>query len=242
VDSSLSRQESTLSHPFEGGRMAAATTTPLIPFEAAPAAALTPNDVADDHSLLKIDQELDLLLEQIEDEIEESGEASKEAMDRLQLFCQAMNVKVDRIGRYLSVMETRAAHCKQEAARYAQRAKRAQSKIDRTKSMVLYYLESHDLKQLESDNFTLRRQKNSQDSVIVSNPDAIPPDLKRYERKVAGDIWMKVFLALPEELAAALQAAVSDAEPMNQAIKQCFASGRTIDGVVVKRLYHLRTT
>jgi hypothetical protein len=180
--------------------------------------------------------ELDLLLEQIEDEIEESGEASKEAMDRLELFCQAM---VDRIGRYLSVMEARAAHCRQEAARYAQRAKRAQNKIDRTKSMVLYYLESHDLKQVESDDFTLRRQKNSQDSVIVSNPDVIPPDLKRYELKGRGYLD-EVCLALPEELAAALEAAVSGAEPMNQAIKQCFASGRTIDGVVVKRLYHLR--
>jgi hypothetical protein len=52
---------------------------------------------------------------------------------------------------------------------------------------------------------------------------------------------MKVFLALPEELAAALQASVSGAEPINQAIKEYFASGRTIDGVVVKRLYHLRT-
>jgi hypothetical protein len=220
--------------------MAATTTTPLIPFEAAPAAP-TPKDIADDHSLLKIDEELDFLTEQIEDEIEESGEASKEAMDRLELFCQAMNVKVDRIGHYLAVMEVRAEHCRKEAARYAARAKRAQSKIDRTKAMVLYYLESHDLKQLESDNFTLRRQKNSQDTVIISNFDAIPPDLKRYELKVAGDIWMKVFLALPDELAAALQAAVSDAEPMNQVIKQCFASGRTIDGVVVKRLYHLRT-
>jgi hypothetical protein len=220
--------------------MAATTTTSLVPFEAAPAAP-APNDIADDHSLLKIDRELDFLMEQIEDQIEEGGQASKEAMDRLELFCQAMNVKVDRIGRYLSVMEIRAEHCRQEAARYAQRAKRAQNKIDRTKSTVLYYLESHDLKQVESDKFTLRRQKNSQDSVLVTNPDAIPPDLKRYELKVAGDIWMKVFLALPEELAAALQAAVSGAEPMNQAIKQCFASGRTIDGVVVRRLYHLRT-
>jgi hypothetical protein len=221
--------------------MVAATTTPLIPFEAAPAAAPTPNDIADDHSLLKIDQELDFLMEQIEDEIEESGEVSKEAMDRLELFCQAMNVKVDRVGRYLAVMEVRAEHCRKEAARYTARAKRAQSKIDRTKAMVLYYLESHDLKQLETEDTTLRRQKNSQDSVLVTNPDAIPPDLKRYELKVAGDIWMKVFLALPEELAAALQAAISGAEPMNQAIKQCFASGRNIDGVVVKRLYHLRT-
>jgi hypothetical protein len=220
--------------------MAATTTTPLIPFDTVPAAP-TPNDIADDHSLLNIDQELDFLMEQIEDEVEESGEASKEAMDRLQLFCQAMNVKVDRIGRYLAVMEVRSEHCKKEAARYTARAKRAQSKIDRTKAMVLYYLESHDLKQLETEDTTLRRQKNSQDSVLVTNPDAIPPDLKRYELKVAGDIWIKVFLALPEELAASLQASVSSAEPMNQAIKQCFASGRTIDGVAVKRLYHLRT-
>jgi hypothetical protein len=220
--------------------MAATTTTPLIPFDTAPTAP-TPNDIADEHSLLKIDQELDFLMEQIEDEIEESGEASKEAMDRLQMFCEAMNVKVDRIGRYLAVMEVRAEHCRKEAARYAQRAKRAQCKIDRTKAMVLYYLETHDLKQLETEDTTLRRQKNSHDSVLVTNPDAIPPDLKRYELTVTGDIWMKVFLALPEELAAALQAAVSGAEPMNQAIKQCFASGRTIDGVVVKRLFHLRT-
>jgi hypothetical protein len=108
--------------------------------------------------------------------------------------------------------------------------------------MVLYYLESHDLKQVETDSFPLRRQKNSQDSVIVSNPDAIPPDLKRYELKIAGDIWMKIVLALPEELAAALEAAVSGAEPMNEPGDQTMLrDGRTIDGVVVKRLYHLRT-
>jgi hypothetical protein len=69
-------------------------------------------------------------------------------MDRLELLCQAMNVKVDRIGRYLAVMEMRAEHCRKEAAR----AKRAQSKVDRTKAMVLYYLESHDLKQLETED------------------------------------------------------------------------------------------
>src|SRR6201997_1085616 len=146
--------------------MSAASSPTL--FASGPALAGT--DVADDHSLLKLDYELDLLLEQIEDEIEENGEASKEAMDQLALFCQAMNVKVDRIGRYLAIMKTRAAHCKEEAARYVARAKRAESKIARSESMVLYYLESHDLKQLESDDFTFRRQKNSQDSVIVRNP------------------------------------------------------------------------
>jgi hypothetical protein len=179
--------------------------------ESAPAPSST--DVANDHSLLKLDHELDLLLEQIEDEIEESGEASKQAMERLQLFCQAMNVKVNRIGRYLAVMKTRAAHCKQEAARYAARAKRAESKIARTESMVLYYLESHDLKQLETDDFTFRRQKNSQDSVIVRNAQAVPPELNRYELKVDGAFYLDIIRALPDEMASSVRASVKFAEP-----------------------------
>jgi hypothetical protein len=110
---------------LSGDPMATAASPMLCEFTPAP----SPTEFANDHSLLNLDHELDLLLEQIEDEIEESGEASKEAMERLQLFCQDMNVKVDRIGRYLTVMNTRAAHCKEEATRYAARAKRAESKI-----------------------------------------------------------------------------------------------------------------
>jgi hypothetical protein len=163
-------------------------------------------------------------------------------MERLQLFCQAMNVKVDRIGRYLAVMKTRAAHCKEEAARYAARAKRAESKIARTESMVLYYLESHDLTQLETDDTTLRRQKNSQDSVIVKDSESLPPDLKRYEVKVEGELWLRIFGALTEDLAANLRAAVKKTEPSNTAIKQQVASGKTIEGVELKRLCHLRVS
>ena len=137
-------------------------------------------------------------------------------------------------------METRAAHCKKEAARLAARAKRAESKIGRTKQMVLYYLESHNLARLETDETTLRRQRNSQDSVIVANDAVIPPDLQRYELKVDGDLWVKLFPVLPEDLAAALEATVKNSEPLHTAIKQYFAEGKTIEGVQVKRLFHLR--
>ena len=217
--------------------MAAATS--LIPFENTPSGP-SAKQVAEDNSLLQIDLELDALLEQIEDEIEEQGEASKESMGRLQVFAEAMNVKVDRIGRYLSVMETRATHCKKEAARLAARAKRAESKIGRTKQMVLYYLESHNLTRLETDETTLRRQKNSQDSVIVTSDAAIPADLKRYELKVDGELWMRLLLSLNDDLAAAVQAAVKNSEPQHAAIKQHFAEGKSIEGVQVKRLFHLR--
>jgi hypothetical protein len=78
-----------------------ATPTPLIPLQPATGAPSSATSIATDHSLFELDSELDLLLDQIQDEIEEQGEASGEAMERFQLFCQAMDVKIDRIGRFL---------------------------------------------------------------------------------------------------------------------------------------------
>jgi hypothetical protein len=150
------------------GDSMASQATPLIPFKGITDALSSPTAVATDHSLLELDSELDLLLDQIQDEIEEQGEASVEAMERFQLFCQAIDVKIDRIGRFLRIMETRAEYCKKESARYAARAKRAQNKIERTESMVLYYLASHHLKKMESHEFTLKCNKNSQDSVVIA--------------------------------------------------------------------------
>jgi Siphovirus Gp157 len=160
----------------------ATQTTPPLAFQPTTGAPSSPTSIATEHSLLELDSELDALLDQIQDEIEEQGEASAEAMERFQLFCRAMDVKIDRIGRFLRIMETRAEFCKKESARYAARAKRAQNKIERTESMVLYYLGSHDLKKIESHELTLRRNKNSQDSVMITQPDSIPDNLRRKDR------------------------------------------------------------
>jgi Siphovirus Gp157 len=220
--------------------MATQTSLP-IPFEQDKTAQQrSPTAIANDHSLLELDGELDALLDQIQDEIDENGEASAEAMERLQLFCQAMDVKVDRIGRFLRIMETRAEHCKKEAARYATRARRAQSKIDRTQEMVLYYLASHDLKKLESQEFTLRRQKNSQDSVKITQPESIPEFLRQFESRVEGSLWLEVIAALPPELAANLSSYVKSKEPSTTAIKEHIARGGSVEGASVKREYHLR--
>jgi hypothetical protein len=196
--------------------------------------------VATEHSLLELDTELDALLDRIEDEIEEQGEASAEAIARFQLFCQAMEMKIDRIGRFLGIMETRAEYCKKESSRYATRAKRAQAKIDRTEEMILYYLASHDLKKIESQAYTLKRNKNSQDSVAITQADAIPTEFRRIEAKVEGPLWLEVIDALPEALAEPLAGCVKSSEPSNTAIKAHIASGGTVDGAKVKRGYHLR--
>jgi Siphovirus Gp157 len=217
-----------------------AILTPLSPVQPASGAPSSPTSIATDHSLLELDSDLDGLLDQIQDEIEERGEASAEAMERLQLFCQAMDVKIDRIGRFLRVMETRAEYCKNESARFATRAKRAQSKFERTASMVLYYLASHNLKKIESHEFTLKRNKNSQDSVVIAQPESIPNDLRRFEAKIDGPLWLEVIDALPKTLAEPLAASVKSSEPSNSAIKQHIANGGVVAGASVKRGYHLR--
>jgi hypothetical protein len=198
----------------------ASKATPLIPFQSTTATQSSPTMLATDHSLLELDFELDALLDQIQDEIEELGEASAEAMERLQLFCGAMDVKIDRIGRFLRIMETRAEYCKRESARYAARARRAQNKIDRTESMVLYYLASHDLKKIESHEFTLKRNKNSQDSMVITQPESVPAYLRRFEAKIDGPLWLDLIDALPKTLAEPLAASVKSSEPSNCAIKQ----------------------
>jgi Siphovirus Gp157 len=218
----------------------ASKATPLIPFQVTTSTLSSPAVVATEHSLLELDSELDAMLDRIQDEIEEQGEASAEAMERLQVFCQAMDVKIDRIGRFLRIMETRAEYCKRESARYAARARRAQNKIERTESMVLYYLDSHDLKKVESHEFTLKRNKNSQDSVVIAQPDCIPDDLRLFEAKIDGPLWLGVIDELPQALAEPLAASVKSSEPSKSAIRQHIANGGVVEGASVKRGYHLR--
>ncbi|MDX6458587.1 MAG: hypothetical protein QOE55_2284 [Acidobacteriaceae bacterium] len=76
--------------------------------------------------------------------------------------------------------------------------------------------------------------------MIVREAQAVPPELNRYELKMDGGFYLDVIRALPGEMAAGLRASVKFTEPSNTAIKQRFASGKTVEGVEVKRLYHLR--
>ena len=59
------------------------------------------------------------------------------------------------------------------------------------------------------------------------------------ERKL-GELWMKLLPVLPKDLATALESAVKSSEPLLTAIKQYFAEGKSIEGVQVKRVFHLR--
>jgi hypothetical protein len=217
------------------------TQNPLLPFaEPTQPPAAAPDAIASDNSLLDIDREIDVMLDLMQDELEETGEISEESRNRFERFCEAFGQKVDRIGRFIRVIEAREAFCKSEAARLSARGKTAENKAAQTKALVLYFLETRSLTKMEGPQFTLRRQKNSQDSVKIKNPNAIPMRLRRVAAKFDGDLWETIRAALPEDLQRPFDAGMEDSSPYNDGIKREIAAGAEFEGVTVARGYHIR--
>lgn len=196
--------------------------------------------MGDNHTLFEIDQELDSTLDEIENEMEENGSASPELLEKFQQFCEAAADKVDRIGRFLTVMESRSKYCRAEADRLQRRARSANGKVERTQNMVLYFLAARGLKKIEGREFTLRSQKNSQDSVLITDMGQLPMLFRELELRVSGSLWEEVLAAVPEETAHALKMSVRDERPSNEAIKFAASRSEQIPGAEVKRGVHLR--
>jgi len=196
--------------------------------------------IAATNSLFEIDAELDGLLDEIEEQTTLGGEASDELVARFQQFCSAHGDKVDRIGRFLRQMEAREEFCRSEAARLSDRARTAAGKVERTKNMVLYYLMSRDLKTIEGREFTLRVQKNSQDSVRITDEAVLPKCFCRIEARIPGIIWETALSLLPDELAKTLESTIQEARPDTDAIKAAEMRNEQVPGAEVRRGSHLR--
>jgi hypothetical protein len=196
--------------------------------------------IAESNSLFEIDMELDGLLEEIQEQVESEGQASEHLVARFQQFCGAHGEKVDRIGHFLRMMEAREQFCRGEAARLSDRARAAAGKVERTKNMVLYYLLSRDLKKIEGYQFTLRAQKNSQDSVRITDEAAVPRAYCRIEARIDGVVWETVLSLLPDELAKTLESSIEQTRPDNDAIKAAVAQKEVVPGAEVRRGTHLR--
>jgi hypothetical protein len=199
------------------------------------------SQIAQENSLFDIDQELDFLLDEIQEASEtDDGDVHADLLARFQEYCDAHVEKVDRIGHFLSVMAWRAQFCRTEATRLHERARAAENKVEKTKSMVLYYLRSRDLRKIEGREFTLRAQKNSQDSVIIRDDALVPPDFRDVEARIPGRVWQELLGSLSEDVARILSGCVQHTKPNNEAIKQAAAIQESVPGAEVRRGFHLR--
>ncbi len=196
--------------------------------------------IAQEHSLFEIDRELDTLLDEIEEEIENRGEASTELLEHFQQFCEAHSEKAYRIGRFLRMMDARVQYCRSEANRLQERARSSERKAMQTKYMVMYYLKGRDLKKIEGREFTLRIQKNSQDSVRFNDETQVPMRFRTVTARLDGVLWERLIENVPEELKRLLVASIQEAAPSNEAIKNAVQNQLAVPGAEVYRGDHLR--
>jgi len=199
-------------------------------------------NIAESHSLFEIDDELDDLLEQIEERVGAEGQPAEELLSRFRAFCAAHGEKVDRIGRFVRTMEAREQFCRAEAARLGERARATANKVERTKSMVLFYLISRELKKIEGREFTLRIQKNSQDSVRILDEETLPMAFRKVDARVGGVLWETVLSYLPKDLERAMAASIQEMKPDTEAIKAASMRHEEVTGTEVRRGSHLRVT
>ena len=196
--------------------------------------------IAEESSLFEIDVELDGLLEEIEGQVESEGQAAEDLVARFQQFCEAHGEKVDRIGRFVRIMEAREQYCRSESARLADRARAVAGRVERTKNMVLYYLLSRELKAIEGRGFTLRAQKNSQESVRITDGDALPVAFRKIDACISGILWETVLANLPDELGRMLESTVKESRPDTDSIKASFQREENVPGAELRRGWHLR--
>jgi hypothetical protein len=196
--------------------------------------------MTDGSKLFEIDHELDSMLDQIEEEAEENGTASPELLERFRQFCEAESQKVDRIGRFLTLMDSRLKYCRQQAEHFQKRARSADTKVVNTKNMVLYFLMSRGLKKIEGKEFTLRMQKNSQDSVEITDAVQVPITCRELELRIPGRLWQLVVASLSEDTSKALANCIRDNRPSSDAIKEAASRFEEIPGAQLKRGVHLR--
>ena len=198
------------------------------------------NSIAASQSLFEIDTELDTLLDEIQEQTELEGQASEQLTNRFRQFCAAHGEKVDRLGRFVRMMEAREQFCRAEATRLADRARAAANKAAHTKAMVLFYLMSRELKKVEGREFTLRVQKNSQDSVSILDEKAIPIAYCKLDVRVDGVLWETVLSCLPEKLAKGLELSLQEKRPDATAIRNAISRRGQVPGAEVRRGSHLR--
>jgi hypothetical protein len=196
--------------------------------------------ITESNSLFQIDAELDDLLNEIQDQAELEGQASEALLERFHLFCEAHGEKVDRMGRFVRMMEAREQYCRSEAVRLGNRARAAANKVERTKAMVLFYLMSREIRKIEGREFTLHVQKNSQDSVKITDEALVPMAYRKVEARIDGVLWETILSCLPEELATSLANAVQETKPDAEAIKAAYLRQEEVSGASVRRGSHLR--
>jgi hypothetical protein len=101
-------------------------------------------------------------------------------------------------------------------------------------------LAARGLKKIESNEFTLRCQKNSQDSFEITDADQVPISCRELELRIPGRLWPAALALLPEGTSRDLARCIRDNRPSNDASKDAASRLEDVPGAQVQRGVHLR--
>jgi hypothetical protein len=202
--------------------------------------------LASEMTLFELDESLCLLMESATETAgENNGEIPDELRQALLDYFEAFGAKVDNIANYIKSQENEVRSAKVEIDRLRSRLAAAENRTDRLKGLLKYFMETRNLRSMKGRLNTISLRKNSQDSLIVDRPDAVPAEYWRVSLTIGAPELQELLDHLPEQhhLRARLSAgdpAAVQREPDNAKLRSALASGITIHGAELRRGQHVR--
>ena len=208
----------------------------------------SPDTLASDMTLFELDETLCLLMESATEAAEaNNGEIPEELRAALLDYCEAFGVKVDNIANYIKSQENDARNARREIDRLQSRATSAENKVERLKGLVKYFVQTRNLRSLKGRLNTISLRNNSQDSLVINRPDAIPSEYWRVSLTIGLTEWQDLLNSLPEQHHLRTRFGAQDGgsitqEPDNAKLRGALASGTRIQGAELRRGQHIRLT
>jgi len=205
-----------------------------------------PETLASDMTLFELDETLCLLMESATETAENNnGEITDELREALLNYCEAFGVKVDNIANYLKSQENDARNARREIERLQLRALGAENRVERLKGVVKYFMRARNLRTLKGRLNTIFLRTNSQDSLVIDLPDAVPPEYRKVSVVLSFLELQELLAHLPADhhIRARLAgdgSGVAKPEPDNAKLRVALASGIQIQGAEFRRGQHIR--
>ena len=159
-----------------------------------------PEALASELSLFQLDETLSLLMESATEEAAAgNGEIPEELRQALLEYCEAFGAKVDNIANYLKSQEGEIRNAKVEVERLHARQAAAENRIEKLKGLLKYFMETRGLQKMKGRLNTISLRRNSQDSLIVETPDAIPAESCKLSVTLGVSDWEALVSYLPDD-------------------------------------------
>ena len=208
----------------------------------------SPDTLASDMTLFDLDETLCLLMESATEAAEaNNGEIPDELRAALLDYCEAFGVKVDNIANYIKSQENEARNAKIEIDRLQSRLAAAENRVDRLKGLLKYFMETRNLRGMKGRLNSISLRKNSQDSLILDRPDALPAEYWRVSLTIGVPELRELLNHLPEDHPLRARFAADDNGSMkreldNAKLRSALASGIPVQGAELRRGQHVRLT